>query len=422
MTFNGQLNSELDGVEIGMWFDDDVRPNNGQLIFKNSTSNLRIGDVIYYRISVTSSGQTKQYEDGVYVVAGYNNKVGSTNIWHAPSMDTTSAECKPSITVVNGVQQKCAERLIFSETFSGNRLDTSKWTPQERFAGQPDYEFVTYLKREDVVYVNQGHLFIEPKRMTDFYGQSIFNFNLTLNLHPDCTGELDTNDCIRRNSVDIVPPIASGQITTKGYFSFLYGSVQIRAKLPDIPWSFLQFFLEPTENAYGNYNLNSGQMRVAFVTGIDTCILSGGVISNGDKTSRNDHICEKPCNNNRKWSSDFHIYSLKWTPNSITVSVDGKQYCEIGPMKEPYFTGIDGELIPTLTLLRPTTEMAPFDHPFHLTIGLGIGGHTEFSDELPNKPWSNLDPRSMRKFWKDVKQKTYPRGRLEVDYIQVFTV
>lgn len=76
----------------------------------------------------------------------------------------------------------------------------------------------------------------------------------------------------------------------------------------------------------------------------------------------------------------------------------------------------------SLTFSRPTTEMAPFDQPFHLTIGLGIGGHIEFDDGLPDKPWANLDPRSMRKFWRDIKQKTYPRGKLEVDYIKVFTV
>lgn len=422
MVFNGKLSSQLEKEEIGVWYADDVRPKNGLLTFENSTSNLRIGDVIHYRITVSSSGQAKQFQDGVYVVMGYENIVGKNNLWHAPMIDVRSDMCKPSITVVNGIQQRCADSLIFSEQFSGNKLDTSKWTPQERFGGHPDYEFVTYLRREDVVYVSQGFLFIEPKRLTDFYGYSIFNFNLSLNLEPDCTGELGTTDCIRTNTIDIMPPIASGQITTKGYFSFLYGLVEIRAKIPDMPWTFLQFFLEPTDNAYGNHNYKSGQMRVAFSTGLDACILSGGVISTKNEKLRNKNMCEKHCNNRKKWSADYHVYSLRWTPKSITVSVDGKQYCEIGPLKKSYLTGDDGENIPSLTLQRFTTEMAPFDRPFHLTIGLGVGGHGEFSDEIPNKPWTNLDPRSMNKFWKELKQKSYPRGRLVVDYIQVFTV
>ncbi|CAD7082017.1 unnamed protein product [Hermetia illucens] len=422
MTFNGRLNQELDNFGASQWVAYDIRPKNGQLTFQDNTSNLRIGDVIYYRITVTAFEQRQQYPDGVHIVTGYINKVGHRSIWRPPPTDDTSAECKPSITAVNGIQQKCAERLIFYEEFSGNRIDTSKWTPQERFAGQPNFEFVTYLRHQDVIYVNRDHLSIEPKPITDIYGDTIFDSNLTLNLQADCTGELETSDCIRRNAVDIVPPIASGQITTKGYFSFSYGSVQIRAKLPDIPWSFVQFFLEPTDNAYGKYNFSSGQMRVAFVTGLDTCTLSGGIISKGSSAFRNQFTCQKSCSNNRKWSSDYHIYGLKWTPTSVTLSVNGEQYCNIDPIRKSFFNQSLRMMNFSSAFRRPATEMAPFDRPFHLTIGLGIGGHIEFDDGLPDKPWYNLDPRSMRRFWRHFKNRTYPRGKLEVDYIKVFTV
>ncbi|XP_037908511.1 uncharacterized protein LOC119650080 [Hermetia illucens] len=279
MTFHGRLNQELENFGASTWIANDIRPKNGQLTFEDNTSNLRIGDVIYYRITVTAFGHRKQYPDRVHTVTSYVNKVGHSSIWQAPPMNDTSAECEPSITAVNGVQQKCADHLIFDEQFLGKRIDTSKWTLQERFGGQPNFEFVTYLSHQDVIYVNRGHLSIEPKRMTDIYGDNIFDPRFTLNLQPDCTGKLETIDCIRGTSFGIVPPVASGQITTKGYFSFLYGSVQIRAKLPDIPWSSVQFFLEPWENVYGKHNFSPGQMRVAFVTGLDTCTLFGGIIS-----------------------------------------------------------------------------------------------------------------------------------------------
>ncbi|CAD7082016.1 unnamed protein product [Hermetia illucens] len=407
LNFTGNLNRELNNFESNTWTAYDIRPKNGQLTFEDNTSNLRIGDVIYHRITVTAFGHRKQYPDRVHTVTSYVNKVGHSSSWQAPPTNDTSAECKPSITAVNGVQQKCAERLIFDEQFLGNRIDTSKWTLQERFGGQPNFEFVTYLSHQDVIYVNRGHLSIEPKRMTDIYGDNIFDPKFTLNLQPDCTGKLETSDCIRTNAVDIIPPIASGQITTKGYFSFLYGSVQIRAKLPDIPWSSVQFFLEPSENVYGKHNFSPGQMRVAFVTGLDTCTLFGGIISKGDISFRSQriHMCQKSCSNNQKWSSNYHTYGLKWTPNSISLSVDGEQYCEIN-----------------LNLLPPTMDTATFNQPFHLTIGLGIGGHIEFDDGLPDKPWTNLDAKSMLQFWRDIKEKPYPRGKLEVDYIKVFTV
>jgi beta-glucanase (GH16 family) len=53
--------------------------------------------------------------------------------------------------------------------------------------------------------------------------------------------------------------------------------------------------------------------------------------------------------------SEFHIYSIEWTPESITIFADGS----------PYFHYVnDGS----------GWESWSFDHPYHLILNLAIGG------------------------------------------------
>lgn len=45
------------------------------------------------------------------------------------------------------------------------------------------------------------------------------------------------NDCTKNaSSFNIIPPIVSGKITTKNFFSSLYGQLEVEAKLPTGDW------------------------------------------------------------------------------------------------------------------------------------------------------------------------------------------
>lgn len=120
-----------------------------------------------------------------------------------------------------------------------------------------------------------------------------------------------SDDCARTSGSTIIPPIISSRITTLKTFSFLYGKVEIRAKLPSDDWIFPQLFLEPTNNFYGKRNLASGQMRVAFVKGKDG-LLSGGVLLGSTEPTRTIKMCTNP--NPIDLSNDFHTFSLEWKP------------------------------------------------------------------------------------------------------------
>lgn len=100
-------------------------------------------------------------------------------------------------------------------------------------------------------------------------------------------------------------------MTTLKKFSFLYGKVEIRAKLPSEEWIFPQILLEPTNNFYGKKNLASGQMRIAFTKGKDG-LLSGGVILGSTEPTRTSKMCINP--NVIRLADDFHTFSLEWKP------------------------------------------------------------------------------------------------------------
>lgn len=125
-----------------------------------------------------------------------------------------------------------------------------------------------------------------------------------------CTSP-SVDDCARQIGNIITPPVISGRITTLHKFSFLYGKVEIRAKLPAEDWIFPLLILEPTSNFYGKENLGSGQMRIAFTKGKNG-LLSGGVLLGSAEPLRSLKMCNNP--NSIPLSDDFHTFSLEWKP------------------------------------------------------------------------------------------------------------
>lgn len=127
-----------------------------------------------------------------------------------------------------------------------------------------------------------------------------------------CTGELGTEECMTiPKSPVITAPVSSGRINTAKSFNFRYGKVEIRAILPSSDWIFPQLFLEPSTNFYGKQNLGSGQMRIAFTKG-QNGPLSGGVLLGDRDPFRLLKMCTS--SNTKKWSEDFHTYTLLWHP------------------------------------------------------------------------------------------------------------
>jgi hypothetical protein len=150
--------------------------------------------------------------------------------------DVMEKKCEQSITTVQG-QTVCKDTLIFSEEFDDN---LKKWNYETRFPlDTRDGEFVIYEKRSETSFIKNNNLIIKPEILTnvlDFDDRRIRGG--TYNLGDDCTPvENHMKECEKKAKFGrIIPPITSAFLNTRDKFSFQFGRVEIRAKLPVGDW------------------------------------------------------------------------------------------------------------------------------------------------------------------------------------------
>lgn len=359
-------------------------------------------------------------------------------ITNTPSFDFIPG-CEPSQTTVDR-KTVCKGELIFEDDF-----DTLNWTKWKREVRIPlysdDADFVSFQKRDENCYVSNGVLHIVPNLLSEVPGFNESSIRTgKLDLGADCTGIVKiSEECTREARFSqILPPIVSARIRTKDSFSFRYGKVEVRAKMPRGDWLFPLILLEPLENYYGITGYASGQMRVAFNRGneflndrddneISGYRVAGGVILSTGETLRD--VWLKGSVRRTHLGNDFHVYSLTWTDELISLEIDGNEYATVrGRFSRLYYTQ-------NLTHAKNWDNgdaMSPFDREFFLTLGVSVGGHSDFPDGLYNgfarleKPWKNEHPKAELHFWNDRENwlKTWNGDNtgLHVDYIRVYAL
>lgn len=307
--FHGKLNEEFDGLEAGEWARDIVVAKNGRWTFKDKLQRFKVGDVLYFWTYVIYNGLGYSQYDGVHVVKGFINV----------------KTCVKSVTQVNGMNP-CVGDLIFEENFNENSLNSSKWKIEHKFSSEPDYEFAVYENNNDVLKFSNGLAKINPLLLEDVYGIQDFVTTGSKDLGSKCTSEFGSDDCVRtRNRQSVLPPIVSGRFNTKNKFNFIYGKVEISARVPCGHWIYPELYLESVSKPYGSSNqkmvtladesnnLLSGQMVIAQVSGGPKKLkeLQGGAMLSDLEPFRSSKLCKK-VTTSQDWCQDFHTYSLEW--------------------------------------------------------------------------------------------------------------
>lgn len=207
--------------------------------------------------------------------------------------------------------------LVFSDEFDGTELNTDIWTYElgdgcPNLCGWGNNELQSYTDREENVSVSDGTLKI--KAIREDFGDSQFT---------------------------------SGRIITQGKEEFLYGKIEIRAKMAG----------------------NGGTWPALWMLGSD--INTVGWPASGEIDiieyvgNREDHISSAmhwPGNSGGQApfqgrdvdnaESEFHIYECLWDRDRITFSVDGEQ----------------------AHFVRNIDRFQPFDKPFFFIFNVAMGG------------------------------------------------
>ncbi|XP_041986270.1 uncharacterized protein LOC121738351 [Aricia agestis] len=362
---------------------------------------------------------SKNEPSGVQTNAANTQKPHTTYIEENEMKNVT---CDPSISKTSTSDIICKGQLIFDEEFSTNYKDNNKWTPEIKFPSEPENAFNVYLD-EGNIQMDDGKLLIKPTTLESKYGLGFLTHSLDLNAM--CTGKINTSECIRSASgPQILPPTITGKITTKNSFSFRYGRIEIRAKMPLGTWLVPELQLESRDNVYGSENYQSGLMRVGCVRGNLNLskYLYGGPILYPSYPLRSRYL--KVTQGFDHFSKTFHNYTLVWTPDKISMYVDGENYGEVQP-DGSFYEDASKFNVTLPTKWREGTKMAPFDEMFYISLGLSVGGHREYPESV-SKPWSNASSRAMFDFWitNPLWLNTWYQetSSLQVDYVRVYAL
>ncbi len=236
-------------------------------------------------------------------------------------------------------------RLVWSDEFDGDHLDTAKWSYVVDCAGGGNDERQCYVDAPDIVAVKDGTLRITARKRPTT-GPARFGGG---------PGPTRTQD------------YASGRITTKGKASWRYGRFEARMRVPGGQGVWPAFWMMPETEAYGRWP-RSGEIDILETINLgaacQTCAdgkenrafgtlhFAGDADGRHKQSGHNTPIPTSP--------DGFHVYAVEWSPEAIAWSIDGHEYARSTPADWKKTDAPEGS--------------APFDQPFHIILNLAFGG------------------------------------------------
>uniref|UniRef100_A0AAG5DBC2 GH16 domain-containing protein n=1 Tax=Anopheles atroparvus TaxID=41427 RepID=A0AAG5DBC2_ANOAO len=450
--FHARLTKPFERFEEGDYSGDiTVVGGDGRWAFETNKPLLPNGIIIYYWVYVQFDNAGYWLTDRKYTV----NKpkatapprtttpkapptTTTTTTTTAKTTTTTGTPCGATLTTVNGGRSTCAGKLIFEDTFEQSSF-APKWEHEVRIPLDTESaEFLSYQNLPENSYIAGGRLVIVPTLVTmdaAYTDERIRTGELNLD---GCTSPTNNPyECQRKAARStILPPVVSAKLNTKNYFRFRYGRVEIRAKLPKGDWIFPQLLLQPFENFYGYADYASGQMWIAHIRAnrmlvsadgkqIDGHRLRGGVLISNTGPLREDFLRSNL--NDEHFGDQFHVYGLMWTPDQISLTIDGFQY---GTLRTNFRQHGHQRNLTQANLWNVNAPLAPFDREFYVALGVGVGGVKDFPDRCltgPSKiakPWNNTSPKAEYFFYQTRNSwyRTWTEPELTVDYVRVYAL
>lgn len=170
----------------------------------------------------------------------------------------------------------------------------------------------------------------------------------------------------------------STRLVSKHQGDWLYGRIEVKARLPKGKGTWPAIWMLSTDWKYGGWPA-SGEIDIMEHVGFDAGVIHGTI-----HTESYNHI-KQTQKEGKLIISDaqeaFHLYAIDWTTEKIDFYVDDQQYHSVSR----------GE--------HDTFKEWPFDQPFHLIMNVAVGGN-----------WGGMQ---------GIDDSIWPQ-RMEVDYVRVY--
>jgi beta-glucanase (GH16 family) len=170
----------------------------------------------------------------------------------------------------------------------------------------------------------------------------------------------------------------STRIVSKLKGDWLYGRIEVRAKLPKGKGTWPAIWMLSTDLKYGGWPA-SGEIDIMEHVGYDPGVIHGTIhtesYNHGQGTQKEGKITVEDC------MDTFHVYAIDWTEDKMDFFVDNKLYHTITRDPKEDFKGW------------------PFDQRFHLIMNIAVGGNWGGKEGINDSIWPQ---------------------RMEVDYVRVY--
>ena len=169
----------------------------------------------------------------------------------------------------------------------------------------------------------------------------------------------------------------SARLITKSKGDWLYGRIEVKAKLPEGRGMWPAIWMLPTDWKYGGWPA-SGEIDIMENVGYDPYVIVASA-----HTATYNHVIGTQKNNKMTLAdcyTNFHVYALEWEANEYRVYIDDK-------------------LCFTFKNEGTGFKVWPFDQRFHLLLNVAVGGN-----------WGGQ---------KGIDETIFPRSMV-VDYVRVY--
>ncbi|AGE50411.1 (1-3)-beta-glucanase [Paramecium bursaria Chlorella virus CVR-1] len=258
----------------------------------------------------------------------YTSSGNITNIFY-PSDNTNDI-----IPIINDIYNAT---LMWNDEFEGSALDSSRWNT--------NIDPRTYKKKNtQQVYTSEEN------------NVRVFNGNLELTARNN-TGNITSGWVDSSNKFDFFPNI------TDGITSIL---VETRILLPHPGQGFWPcFWLNPSNiTRYGD-SPSSGEMDL-METINDFSFLLPVIHYGGNTKETGGKKWSKLKSSSESWADKYHVYSLLWEVDTITMFIDGEEVLRV----------LSASIDPSgwYTTYPGAGKNAPFDAPFYIIMNFAVGG------------------------------------------------
>ena len=327
---------------------------------------------VYYSTKKKSGFKVKKVGKTTSVYLN-NLNVGSTYYFKVKARAKVKGKTYLSAKYSNVISEK-VRKLVWNDEFNGTTLDSSKWHNQGATGGggYGNNELQNY--QMDYCEVKNGNLIIKPQ----------FEYN-------------------PRTKSTVKNSYYSTKIWTKDKYSFTYGKVEFRAKMPKGKGTWAACWMLGNETNYGSWPMcgeidvletTSDWSKTVMPQSIHCNRFNGMPTSSGNKYK---HTTVSTA------TSAYHTYGIIWNSKEITFTIDGKETWTYNP--NTYSAAGNG---------TSNKDIWPFDKPFYLIINCAIGG--------------TLGGEVGTDFWTKVGTKEYSTGNsndiyqdyMYVDYVRVY--